>query len=148
VAHILETYANRGVFKGFSRRPTGFRMLWHRDQYFDLNLDTRKKTLRIPVVLPNVPASSSMYREFKEFIASRQSNDVPEHRRVDPRKVSIRISNRAGKIGLTLTVRNNNYEYATRKLINLVQEIYLGFLYDGPYYDYMVETFNLDPDHM
>jgi len=88
-----------------------------------------------------------MYREFKQFIASRQSKDVPEHRRIDPRRVNIRISNRAGNIGLTFTVRNNDYEYATRKLINLVQEIYLGFLYDGPYYDYMVETFHLDPDH-
>ena len=122
-------------------------MLWHRDQFFNLNLDARKKTLRFPAVLPNVPAGSSMYREFKQFIASRQSNDVPEHRRVDPRRVSIRISNRAGNIGLTFSVRNNDYEYATRKLINLVHEIYLVFLYDGPYYDYMVETFNLDPDH-
>ena len=123
-------------------------MLWHRDQYFDFKLNTRKKTLRIPIVLPRVPARSSMYREFKEFIASRQSDGVPGHRRVDPRNVSIRISNRAGNIGLTFTVRNHDYGYATRKLINLVQEIYLGFLYDGPYYDYMVETFNLDPDHM
>ena len=122
-------------------------MLWHRDQFFDLNLDTRKKTLRFPAVLPNVPARSSMYREFKEFVASRQSNGVPEHRRVDPRYVTIRISNRAGNVGLTFTVRNNDYEYATRKLINLVHEIYLVFLYDGPYYDYMVETFHLDPDH-
>jgi hypothetical protein len=35
-----------------------------------------------------------------------------------------------------------------QKLIGLVQEIYMGFLYDGRYYDYMIEVFDLDPDHM
>lgn len=153
VAGILENYAGRGIFKGFSRGPVragvaGFRMLWHRDRFFDLILDTRKKTLRFPVVLPHVPAASLMYREFKEFVESRQDLNVPEHRRIDRGKVAVRVSNRAGNVALTVTVPKRDYEYATRKLINLVHEVYLVFLHDGRYYDYMVETFNLDPDHM
>jgi hypothetical protein len=153
VAGILENYANRGTFKGFSRGPVRpgiamFKILWHRDRFFDLVLDTRKKTLRFPVVLPEVPAGSSMYREFKEFVESRHSASLPDHRRIDRKKAAVRPSNRGGNVALTLTIRNSDYEYATRKLIHLVHEIFLVFLYDGRYYDYLLETFDLDPDHM
>jgi len=153
VADILEDYAQRGTFKGFARGPVRggmarFRMLWHRDQFFDLILDTSKKTLRFPVVLPKVPARSEMYRELQNFVASRQSGELPKHRTIEPKKALVRTSNRAGNVALTILVRGGDYEYATRKLIHLVHEIYLAFLYDGPYYDYMVETFGLDPDHM
>jgi hypothetical protein len=99
------------------------------------------------VVLPEVPAGSSMYREFKEFVKSRQSESLPDHRRIHPKKATVRPSNRSGNVALTLTVKNGDYEYATRKLIHLVHEVYLVFLQEG-HYDYMIEAFNLDPDHM
>lgn len=125
-----------------------FKILWHRDRFFDLVLDTREKTLRFPVVLPEVPAKSSMYGEFKEFLESRAAASLPEHRRIDKKKASVRASNRGGNVALTLTVRNGDYEYATRKLIHLVHEIYLVFLYEARNYDYLIKTFDLDPDHM
>jgi hypothetical protein len=152
VAGILENYANRGTFKGFSRGPVRagratFKILWHRDRFFDLILDTHKKTLRFPLVLPEVPAGSSMYREFKEFVESRSAPTLPDHRRIHPKKATVRPSNRSGTVALTLTVKNSDYDYATRKLIHLVHEIYLVFLQEG-HYDYMIKAFNLDPDHL
>lgn len=153
MAGILENYAARGVFRGFSRGPAGkgranFKMLWHRDRLFELILDEKRAAMRIPVVLPEVTAGSSMYRELQEFVASRHSEAVPEHRRIHIAKSRIRCSNRAGNASLTATALDGDYEYALRKLINLVHEIYLDFLLDGRYYEYMVETFNLDPDRM
>ena len=73
VGGILENYAARALFRGFSHGPARggraiFRMLWHRDRLFELILDVPRKTLRFPVVLPEVPADSSMYREFREFV--------------------------------------------------------------------------------
>ena len=124
-----------------------FKILWHRDRFFELILDTHKKTLRFPVVLPEVPAGSSMYREFKEFVKSRHSESLPDHRRIDLKKAAVRPSNRSGNVALTLTVKNGDYEYATRKLIHLIHEVYLVFLQEG-HYDYMIEVFNLDPDHL
>ncbi len=152
VGGILENYANRGFFRGFSRGPVRggkafFKILWHRDRVFELILDTNKRSLRFPVVLPQVPADSSMYRELRDFVASRQSADVPEHRRIDPAKARIAAANRAGNISLTLKLADTDYEYATRKFINLVHEIFMVFLLDGPYFEYMVEVFDLDPDH-
>lgn len=153
VAEILENYARRGVFRGFSRGPVGkdkaaFRMVWHRDRVFDFTFDFQRNTMRFPVVLPNLPASSEMYSRLKEFIKSRQSAKVPEHRRIDSRKAQVRSYNRGGDVSISLTVLDDEYEYCARKLINLVHEIFMAFLIDGSYYEYMVETFDLDPDRM
>lgn len=89
-----------------------------------------------------------MYREFKEFVASRHSETLPEHRRVDPAKARVKCGNRGSNISLTLTVEDGDFEYGVRKLIHVVHETYLDFLPDGRYYDYMLEIFNLDPDRM
>lgn len=153
VAETLENYARRGVFRGFSRGAVGkdkaaFRMVWHRDRVFDFILDLRNNTMRFPVVLPNVPASSEMYSELKAFITSRHSDKVPAHRRIDSRKAQVRPYNRGGNVSLTLTVVDGEFEYCARTLINLVHEIFMVFLIDGSYYEYMVETFDLDPDRM
>ena len=123
-------------------------MLWHRDRVFELSFDAARSILRFAVVLPEVPAGSSMYREFREFVTSRHSEEMPEHRRIDRSKAEVRCGNRAGDVSLTMTVSDGDYEYATDRLITLVHEVYLEFLYDGRYYDYLIETFKLDPDHM
>ena len=123
-------------------------MLWHRDRFFELIVDTRKRTLHFPVVLPEVPLESDMERDFRGFVAERQTADIPDHRRIDPSKTTMICGNVNGNLSLTAKVENREYEYATRKLINLVHEVYLVFLYEGRYYDYLVETFDLDPDHL
>lgn len=151
VAESLESYARRGVFRGFSRGPARhgkitFKMMWHRDRLFEVEFDSNKNTLRFPLVLPNVPARSSMYKEFKEFLKSRQADELPEHRRIDKSRAQIKPFNRGGSVSLTLKFEKDEHEYGTSKIINLVHEIYMVFLYDGRYLDYMIENFDLDPD--
>ena len=151
VAAALETYASRGVFRGFSRAATTatrgtFKILWHRDRTFDLIFDARKNTFRFASVLPDVPPE--MFSDLQEFIAIRQSGETIEHRRNDPEKLRIEIANRTGEVELTMTMLDSDLDYAVRKLIHLVHEIYLVFLHDGKYYDYLITTFNLDPDYI
>jgi len=153
VAGILESYADRGVFRGFSKSPgtagkAVFKMLWHRDRLFELILDSSKKTLRVPVVLPEMPAKSQMYRDYKEWVEGRHSKDLLEHRRIDSKKALLECANRGGNVSLTLTAKNGDFEYGARKLIHAIHETYLTFLSDGRYYEYMIETFDLDPDHV
>lgn len=150
VAATLQNYASRGVFRGFSRGPVkngraAFRMVWHRDRAFEFIVDANRGTMRFPLVLPHVPAK--MYLDLKRFIASRQSAEVPDHRRIDPGKALVVSYVRSGNVSLTLTVRNGDYLYGARKLVNLVHEIFLVFLADG-YYEYMIDAFDLDPDRM
>ncbi len=152
VGDILEGYASRGVFRGFSRHQGRggkgvFRLLWHRDQVFQLEFDNRRQRLRIACVIPAVPAASPMYRDLKAWLKGRQDAALPDHRRCDPDKVSLRTYNRGGDVALTLTVLDDDLDYGVRKLVSLVNELYLDFLSSGLYYDWLVETFSLDPDN-
>jgi hypothetical protein len=138
------------VFRGFSRGASGngkaaFQIVWHRDRRFDLTVDWRRGTLRCPVVLPQVPAGSAMYRQLREFLKACQDGDRPAHRRIDALKAKVACTNRGGNVGLTMAIADGDYEYATRKFIHLIQEIYLVFL--AEHFEYQVEAFDLDPDH-
>jgi hypothetical protein len=153
VAAVLAGYAERRVFHGFSRGPTSggkanFLIAWHRGRVFEVTFDPLAGALRLRQLLTGIPSDSTMYEDLKAFIRSRQSDDLPDHRRVDARKIQIRTYNRRGKILLVLKAKDGDSEYAVRKLVHLINEIYLTFLADGSYFDYLVETFNLDPDRM
>ena len=135
VARTLESYARRGVFRGFSQEPVrggkaAFRMTWHRDRAFEFLFDVPRNTMRFPLVLPNV-TDPKMDRDLREFVRSRHSAALAEHRRIDRRKAQVRCYNRGGDVSLTLRIANGNDEYGARKLVHLVHEIYMSFLIDG-----------------
>jgi hypothetical protein len=151
VTAILESYAERAVFRGFSAHPgrggkASFRMVWHYDRPFELLLDSANKTLTFPAILPGIPARSPMYRELQAFLKSRQSAEVPEHRRVNPSKARLTLTNQKSTASITVMVKDGDFEYATRKIIQMVHEIFLIFLVDGPYFEYTVEHLGLDAD--
>jgi hypothetical protein len=151
VGDTLEDYAQRGIFQAFSRQQQGrqrgeFRVLWHRNQLFQWNWDGGKRSLRIACVLPGVPAKSSMYRQFKAWLKQRQDPALPPHRQCDPEKLTLKTYNRGGEVALTMQLLDADTEYGVRKLVALVNEIYLEFLSSGLYFDWLVETFDLDPD--
>ncbi len=152
VGDLLEDYAARGVFTSFSRHERArngaeYRLQWHRRQLFQWVWEESKQTLRIACVLPAVPARSPLYRDFRAWLKGRQDQALPAHRRCDPAKVSLKTYNRGGDVALTLHVLDGDVDYAVKKLVNLVNEIYLDFLSSGLYFEWLVETFELDPDN-
>jgi hypothetical protein len=150
VSAVLEGYAEKALFRSFSadkgRGKATYRMVWHYDRPFELLLDVPNKTLRFPAVLPGVPARSEMYRALRAFLKDRQSPELPEHRRVDPAKARLALANQKGAVSLTLALKDSDFEYAARKIIQIVHEIFLTFLVDGPYFEYTIEQLGLDPD--
>ena len=151
VTAILEGYAEKAVFRGFSTNlkrdgKATYRMIWHYDRPVELQLDVPKKTLRFPALLSGVPARSAMYRELKAFLDARRSDQLPEHRRANPAKVRLASASQRGVISISITARDGDFDYATRKIIQIIHEIFMVFLVDGPYFDYMVEHLGLDPD--
>ncbi len=152
VGDILEEYASRGVFRAFSRHESGgqraqYRLLWHRNQLFQFTYNGARKRLRISCVLPQVPAKSAMYREFKQWLKAKADDSLPDHRRCERTKVALKTYNRDGDIALTLQLLDDDLEYGVRKLLALVNEIYLDFLSSGLYFDWLIDTFDLDPDN-
>ena len=151
VRSFMEDYAKRGVFRGFNKQRVrngvaAFQMIWHRDRVFDLIVDTKKKTILIPVVLPAVPASSPLYKDFKAFVESHHAATLPDHRRIEKTKARVRCANRRGSVSLTMAVRDDDYGYALQRLIHLVHETFLIFLTSGPYRDYLVEQLGAEAE--
>jgi hypothetical protein len=133
IHHKLETYARRGVFRSFSQTRAGgrqaeFCFYWLWNLPFRLSFDSKRKTLAFKKLLPGIPKESELNARLKAFIKDRCSTDQPEHRRVDPKRVSIRYSNLRGNVSLTFLVAGNDYEYGVRKALNLVNEIFVGLL--------------------
>lgn len=129
----LQAYARRGVFRSFSPArsqggQTDFRFHWLWNLPFCLTFDARRKALGFRNLLPDVPARSELNSELKAFIRSCCSDDLPEHRRIDPRRLAVRYSNLRGRVSLSFVVRRGEYEYGVGKALNLVNEILVGFL--------------------
>jgi hypothetical protein len=137
------------VFRGFSRGvirggTSEFTLVWHRGRTFRVTVDTRAGVVRCPQILPMVRPGSEMYRNLKAFVKSRQGEELPAHRRIDPARVHLTCANRNGNVSVTLRFKGEP-EYAVRCFVDLVQEIFLVFLPD--YFEYQVEAFDLDPDY-
>jgi hypothetical protein len=146
VTRILEGYATNGVFRGFNvirkaRTTAIYRIVWHYDRPLELVLSVSKGTLQLRDVLPNIPSRSTMYRDLKEFVEALHSATKPDHRRIDRRRARLLCSNRRDNVVVTMTVLKNEFEYATRKLIHATNEIFMIFLRDGPYSEYIHEVF-------
>lgn len=149
VRKVLRDYANRGVFRSFSESDqrggiAEFKFIWLSDIPINLRWNRRTSTLTFFDFLPEIPARSAMYSDLKDFVRARTSPKVPAHRRIDPRRAQVGYTNRGGNVSIRLKVKGTDYRYGANRAINLISEIYMGFLHNR-YYDYLVQNFGV-PD--
>jgi hypothetical protein len=151
VQAALEHYAHRGSFRSFSTAPrtrskTEFTFSWFRDVTFRVTFDRTARTLTFLDMLPGIAARSDMDRRLRTFVKAHTSSAVPEHRRVDPRRVAVSVVNRGGATSVVFALRTNDVAYAVRKAVHLAHDILQDFLNDGRYVQYNVDHFNLNPE--
>jgi hypothetical protein len=96
--------------------------------------------------LPGVPAHSEMDRRLRTFVVSRCQRTVPEHRRVDLKRLGVSVVNRKGNVSLAFRLRPKDIEYGTKKAVHLVHEILMDFLNDSLYIEYQIQHFNFNPE--
>ncbi len=53
---------------------------------------------------------------------------------------------RSDALSLRVAVLDGDYEYATRRLVHLVNEVFLDFLRDAKYLEYMVAHLGMNPE--
>ncbi len=152
VGELLRSYAERGVFRAFGDDPApggsaAFRLRWHRGQPMRWVWNARRQTLRVEPVLRGVPPRSAMDRQLRAWLRARQDPALPDHRRCDPDRLALTLRNRAGEMTLTGRVLDGDPDYGVRTLVRLVNEVYLDFIADGPWFDWQVEVLGVDPDH-
>ena len=144
----LQSYADRGIFQNFSvgESSTGkaeFRFSWLAENSFQLRLNIHKTELEIRDVLPAVPYRSDMDKALREFLVARCDSSIPQHRRLDGERFSIKCKNRSGDISIVIGFNSENAGDAATTSINLLHEIFNNFLVEGPYQNYMVKVFNI-----
>jgi hypothetical protein len=151
VTEQLRAYATRGVFREFSVRPlpgngAEYRFVWLTNRPIRASYRARSSELRLTDLLPGIPARSRMDRELRAFLTARRSPKLPVHRRISRKLIpTLRCVNRRGKISVHLTLSRKNSADATRLCVQLISEIFQGFLM-GPYHEYMVTQFELRED--
>jgi hypothetical protein len=152
VRALLQHYAARGAFRSFSEvagtsgRSPAFQFLWFRDVTFRVTYRSTTRTLTFVDMLPAVPPRSAMDRHLRAFIKSRSDKSLPEHRRVDLRKVGLSVLNRKAAISITFVLKPGHIEYGTKKAVHLIHEVLMDFLNEPQYVEYNIEHFNLNPE--
>jgi hypothetical protein len=151
VHETLTAYARRGIFRAYGNATSEhgrsrFSFRWHTDVPMNLVYDPARGELTFRELLPSVGSRSRMYRELKQFLESCTSPALPPHRRIDARKVGVKLRQRAGTVSLIVSLNPSHPEYGVRKAVNLIHELFVDFLRRPMYFHYMVEHFNLDPD--
>ena len=142
VRENLQAYADRGVFRGLNEVKRGqFKFVWLARHQMELSVDTAKHVLRFKQLLPGIPASSKMYAELKSFLREREAEQLPDHRRIDPRRAQVSCFNRGGFVSISLKVKKNQYAYGVNRIVNLVHELFVHLRDAHP--EYLMENFDV-----
>jgi len=123
ISRQLETYAQRGVFRSYSQNgkdATVFRFYWLWNLPFHLTYHQKQKALEFNKVFPNMVPGCDVETDLKTFIKQASSLDRPQHRRLDPRRVTARYTSRRNAGSLRFLIAGNHYEYAVKQALNLV----------------------------
>jgi hypothetical protein len=71
---------------------------------------------------------------------------LPAHRRIDSERVQLKWSNRLGDVNVSLEIQGQNHEYAARRAINLLTDVFLDLLTESPYYEFMEDHYDMPED--
>ena len=149
---LISGYVTRGVFRA-AGSPTKinntyvYDINWFQDQNMILRIDSRRSTVQLNDFIPTITPRSSLDRRLRMWLQDRASPAVPAHRRLDASQFQLKLTCRAGHMQLSMVQHENDMLLATRKMIQIVNELYLDFLLEPAQYDWIIETFELDPDN-
>ena len=144
----LQTYADRGIFQNLScnnieNKVSEFKFHWMTDKQFSMRLNVIKHQLELRNILLSVRYRSDMDNAFRRFLLARCAEEVPNHRRIDGKRLSIKARNKNSDVSVSIGFSESDSRLAVKTSINLLHEIFNNFLVEGPYQNYMVEMFNL-----
>jgi len=130
VRRCLQSYADRGVFRGFAERDGWrnrkvFRFRWLARRPYDLEYEPETGTFVFLNALPNVAARTPLARGLKEFVQRRADTSLPEHRRIDPGRAQVSAFVRQGDMRLKVVADEGQHGYAANRVVNLMHEVYL-----------------------
>ena len=144
---VLQSYADRGVFRGFRATPAPrgrftYRFLWLTPRPLEAVFDSRAKTLAFPALLPRLSKAGAT--DIAAVVRSITQRDAPAHKRIDGRRASISGAIRKGAFGVSVSIRGTNHDYAVKAALNLINEIFVTLQERHP--EYLIEHFGMSPE--
>lgn len=145
----LQAYADRGVFRGLrvASGPGGridYFFTWLTRTPMLLRYRPAKRELRFVDLLPRVSSYPGLAQDLRQLVLEHQSGAVPEHRRIDGRRVTLRSGVRGGHFSVTLQLRGAQEAYAVQRAVNLVNQLFL--LLQANYPEYLVQCFGFSQE--
>ncbi len=139
-------YADRGVFRGFRPSPEArgrvdYQFHWLTRRPMQASID-RRGVLTFPALLPQ--ASREIVAEMKAMVAARSTRAVPDHKRIDARRARVGCAVRKGDLTLSIEIRGRNQDYAVKRALNLVNDMFVALHERHP--DYLVEHFGISQE--
>lgn len=134
VCSVLRTLVERGELRSFQegklrvgRMPIDIE--WPDGRISRLRIDIEAATLTFAGLL-EAGAGSALYREMKTLARAAQAPGR-EAARIDPARAMLRVTEQAGAVSWSIVVTRGEYEYCTRRLIELAREA-LALAIDAP----------------
>jgi hypothetical protein len=145
----LREYADRGVFRGFTaargiRGRVDYHFIWLIGRRMHAVFDPARDVLSFPTLFPRIDRHSPIARDLHALVADRTRGAVPGHKRVDGRRARIAAALHRGDWSLAVEIRGANHEYGVRRVLNLINELFL--LLHERYPDYLIERFGLSAE--
>jgi hypothetical protein len=149
VTQALRSYADRGVFRGFSASPSmrgrvDYQFQWLTRRPMRATMDMRRGVLSFPSLFPDAAKSPGLVAELKSLVAGRSTRSVPAHKRIDARRARMAATLRDGALSLSVQIRGRNQEYAVRHALNSINELFIAL--HQAYPEYLVEQFGMSAE--
>jgi len=147
VTRALQTYADRGVFRGFraSQAASGritYHFVWLTRHPIQAVFDSRANTLAFPTLLPHL--SKAAAADTAAVVRSITQRETPAHKRTDGRRARITGAIRKGAFAVSVSIRGTNHDYAVKAALNLINEIFVTLQERHP--EYLIEHFGMSPE--
>jgi hypothetical protein len=147
VTEALQSYADRGVFRGFRATPAkhgrvDYEFAWLTRKPVVAAFDARTRTLRFPAVFPRLEPHAAA--DVRTVLAGRRDRGQPAHKRLDGRRVRISAPLRKGDLSLAAQIRGNHHHYAVKSTLNLINEMFVMLQEHHP--EYLVREFGLSTE--
>lgn len=146
VTATLQSYADRGVFRGFRATPSNGRIeyafVWLTRKPMSAVFDSRTRTLKFPSLLPAIDKAAAA--DLKAVIAARGHRDQPAHKRIDARRARLSGALRRGDFGITIEIRGSNHAYAVKHALSVINELFVTLHEQRP--DYLIGQFGISAE--
>jgi hypothetical protein len=147
VTAALQSYADRGVFRGFRATPgpggrVDYQFVWLTRKPMSATFDPRTRSLKFPALFPGIDKTSAS--DLKALIAARGLRDQPAHKRIDARRARLTGSVRRGDFGLSIVIRGRNDEYAVKQALNVINELFVSLHERDP--EYLAAQFHVSTE--